>query len=216
MKPQRSPIVVEGLPFIGFAGFVTVVVALLGFAFLAWVGLAATAFCFWFFRDPERHTPPGPGIVVAPADGRVIAVEKVPAGEYCAQDAFKVSIFMNVFDVHVNRSPVDGKVLECRHRPGRFYSANTERGGLENERNALFMEVAGGRRLTVVQVAGLIARRIVCWVEPGDTLAAGDRFGLIRFGSRVDCYLPLETDLSVTVGQRVRAGETVLGTLPTA
>ncbi len=214
MKAQRPPVAAEGVPFIAFAGFATVVVAALGHALPAWLGMAATAFCLWFFRDPERHLPAGEGVVVAPADGRVIAVARVGPGEYCQEPAYKVSIFMNVFDVHVNRSPVAGRVTGCCHRPGRFYSADTERGELENERNVVTIETADGRRVTVIQVAGLIARRIVCWAEPGDRLAAGERFGLIRFGSRVDCYLPLETELAVAVGQKVRAGETLLGRLP--
>ncbi len=213
MKAQRPPVAAEGMPFIIFAGFVTVVVAALGYAAFAWLGVTLTTFCLWFFRDPERFVPVGEDVVVAPADGRVIAVAKVGPGEYCQDAAYKVSIFMNVFDVHVNRSPVAGRVVECRYRPGRFYSADTERGELENERNVVVLETADGRRLTVIQVAGLIARRIVCWAEPGDRLAAGERFGLIRFGSRVDCYLPPDTELAVTVGQKVRAGETLLGRL---
>jgi phosphatidylserine decarboxylase len=214
MKSPRVPVAQEGYPFIGLAGFVTLVCALLDYDFLALLGLALTTFVLYFFRDPERVTPSDADVIVSPADGKVIVVERVFDERYLRDHAYKVSIFMNVFNVHVNRAPYTGQVERVHYLPGMFYSADTEQGALSNEACATTMTTGRGARLAVVQVAGLIARRIVCWAEPGDGLVKGERFGLIRFGSRVDLYLPLSAQVEVAVGQKVRAGETVLGYLP--
>ncbi|HSR36854.1 MAG TPA: phosphatidylserine decarboxylase family protein [Desulfurivibrionaceae bacterium] len=213
MKRPRVPVALEGYPFIALAGFVTLVCAVLDYDFLALVGMALTTFVLYFFRDPERVTPSDEDVLVSPADGKVIVVERVFDEKHLRDHAYKVSIFMNVFNVHVNRAPYAGRVERIQYMPGMFYSADTEQGALRNEACAMTMTTKRGARFTVVQVAGLIARRIVCWADPGDSLSKGERFGLIRFGSRVDLYLPLSTQVEVTVGQKVTAGETVLGYL---
>ena len=214
MKKPHVPVALEGLPFILFAAFATLIAALAGGKALALAGLALTAFVLYFFRDPSRVVPHEDNLLVAPADGRVILIEQVEDERYLKAKAQKISIFMNVFDVHVNRAPLAGRVERIDYAPGRFYSADSPRAALENETCAVVLDAGGGRRLACVQMAGLIARRIVCWAEPGDTLAKGVRFGLIRFGSRVDLYLPLDLRLELKRGQRVKAGETVLGSFP--
>lgn len=214
MKEQHIPVAREGYPFVGFAAFATIIFALLGYDIIAFWAMLLTGFVLYFFRDPSRIIPAAPDALVSPADGKVILVEKVFDDRFVNEQVYKVSIFMNVFNVHVNRVPFSGTVNAITYSPGRFYSADTERGALENEFCAVTMTTEAGQRFAVVQVAGLIARRIVCWAEQGDALSRGQRFGLIRFGSRVDLYLPLETQLEIATGQKVKAGETVLGYLP--
>ncbi|MBU0966867.1 MAG: phosphatidylserine decarboxylase family protein [Proteobacteria bacterium] len=213
MKEQHIPVAREGYPFIGFAAFLTTIFALLGYDIIAFWAMLLTGFVLYFFRDPSRIIPVEPDVLVAPADGKVILVEKVFDDRFVNEQVYKVSIFMNIFNVHVNRVPFPGTVNTITYSPGRFYSADTERGALENEFCAVTMSTDAGQRFAVVQVAGLIARRIVCWAEHGDSLSRGQRFGLIRFGSRVDLYLPLKTQLEIAPGQKVKAGETVLGYL---
>ena len=213
MKEQHIPVAREGYPFIGFAAFVTIIFALLDYDIIAFWAMLLTGFVLYFFRDPSRIIPAAPDALVSPADGKVILVEKVFDDRFVNEQVYKVSIFMNVFSVHVNRAPFPGTVNAITYSPGRFYSADTERGALENEFCAVTMATDSGQRFAVVQVAGLIARRIVCWAELGDSLSRGQRFGLIRFGSRVDLYLPLKTQLEISPGQKVKAGETVLGYL---
>lgn len=214
MKKARIPVAQEGYPFIALAGFATLVAAVLEHDLLSCLLLALTAFILYFFRDPARIVPEQDDALVSPADGRVILVEKVYDDTFLNEHACKVSIFMNIFDVHVNRAPFSGRVTSIRYRPGKFYAADSERGALENETCALLLDGGEGRTLACVQMAGLIARRIVCWAERGDALRKGQRFGLIRFGSRVDIYLPLQVQLEVSVGRRVKAGETILGYFP--
>ncbi|MFC1512849.1 phosphatidylserine decarboxylase family protein [Thermodesulfobacteriota bacterium] len=213
MKEPRIPVAREGYPFIAFAAFATILFGIVRYDVCALVSLAVTAFVLYFFRDPARMASDEKDVMVSPADGKVIIIDKVFDDRFVKEHVYKVSIFMNVFNVHVNRIPFDGEVTHIHYSPGRFYSADSERGGLQNEYSAITMKTDTGRRMAVVQMAGLIARRIVCWARPGDRLQRGDRFGLIRFGSRVDLYLPLQTQLEVKVGQKVRAGETVLGYL---
>lgn len=213
MKEQHIPVAREGYPFIGFAAFVTIIFAVLGYDIIAFWAMLLTGFVLYFFRDPSRIIPAAPDALVSPADGKVILVEKVFDDRFVNEQVYKVSIFMNIFNVHVNRAPFPATVNAITYSPGRFYSADTERGALENEFCAVTMSTDSGQRFAVVQVAGLIARRIVCWAELGDSLCRGQRFGLIRFGSRVDLYLPLKTQLEIAPGQKVKAGETVLGYL---
>ncbi|MFH0809404.1 MAG: phosphatidylserine decarboxylase family protein [Pseudomonadota bacterium] len=173
---------------------------------------ALALFTVWFFRDPQRVVPADDAVIVAPADGRVLRIETVFEPRLLKADAVKVSIFMSPLDVHVNRVPHGGEVVAVAHQKGRFFNAAAERASLMNENNAVLIS-SGARRLLCVQVAGFLARRIVCWVAPGQRVGTGERFGLIRFGSRVDLYLPPESEILLRVGQRTRAGETVVGYL---
>jgi len=207
---SKIPIAKEGIPYIFLATFFTVVFAILHWVSLTCVFLATTVLVVNFFRDPERIIPSEPDLVVSPADGRIIAVEKVQEEIFLHCQVIKISIFMTIFNVHVNRVPCSGKVKEVKHWPGRFLSANKKRSSIENERNAVLLDMEGRRQLVVVQVAGLIARRIVCWAKPGDYVARGERFGMIRFGSRLDVYVPIDSNIMVKRGNKVRAGESVL------
>jgi phosphatidylserine decarboxylase len=169
----------------------------------------AAAFVLQFFRDPPRTLPRDARAVVAPADGRIVAVERA-RDPWLERDAIKVSIFMNVFNVHSNRSPVDAQVKQAWYSAGTFVNANLDKASLENERNALWLKRADGADFTCVQIAGLIARRIVCYAKPGDTLSRGQRFGFIRFGSRVDLYVPPGASVSAALGEKVYGGSSVL------
>ena len=166
-------------------------------------------FVLQFFRDPPREIPTDQNAILAPADGRIVAVEKTQ-DPYLEREAVKISVFMNVFNVHSNRSPVDGEVRDKWYFPGKFINADLPKASLENERNALWIKADNGADVTCVQVAGLIAKRILCHVSPGDHLARGQRFGFIRFGSRVDVYLPLNTKINVNIGDKVSATLTIL------
>ena len=204
----RTPIAREGIPFILIAGGIAAVLFVLS-KILGVVGLLLVAFVVNFFRNPPRRVPSGPpGRIVSPADGKIVVAETAPTGRV------KVSIFMNVFNVHLNRIPVDGTVTGVTYFPGAFMNASFDKASEQNERNRVEMRTEKGESLTMVQVAGLVARRILCYAEPGETLSAGTIYGLIRFGSRVDLDLPAGTTLSVRLGETVKGGETVLGTLP--
>jgi len=213
MKSAQIPIAREGIPFIIIAAFATFIFALLGYDLIALIMLVLTGFVVYFFRDPERISPDDEDVVVSPADGKVILVEKIFDDRFVNEHAYKVSIFMSVFDVHVNRIPFAGEVEKIQYVPGSFYAANTDQGGLANEHCGVTLSTKKGFRYAVVQIAGLVARRIVCWVEKGDMIERGKRFGMIRFGSRVDIYLPQNIQIEVSSGQRVKAGETVIGYL---
>jgi phosphatidylserine decarboxylase len=216
MQKTELPLALEGYPFIFFSGFATLIFALLGLLPLAVLGLLLTGFVTYFFRDPARVLPEDPNAVVCPADGKVIIVSEVDDTRFLQSRVQKISIFMNVFNVHVNRIPLSGTVEHVALSPGKFYSADKDKAVLHNEFCALTLATPEGHRYTMVQIAGLIARRIVCRAEKGDQVTAGERFGLIRFGSRVDLYLPLTTRVTIKVGETVRAGETVLGYLAPA
>lgn len=180
---------------------------------LGWIGVVATLWCAYFFRDPERFPPPGKGLIIAPADGRISAIEEVVSPKELDLDSEKrtrISIFLSVFDVHINRSPVAGKITKIVYVPGKFLNAELDKASEENERQCLTLETGNGTRVGCVQIAGLIARRIVTFVQQGATVEAGERFGLIRFGSRTDIYLPPGTKPAVSVGQTAIGGETVL------
>ena len=183
---------------------------------LGWLGVLATLWCIYFFRDPERVPPDGESLVIAPADGRISAIEMVASPGELDLDGerrTRISIFLSVFDVHINRSPIAGRITKITYVPGKFLNAELDKASEENERQCLTLEGAGGVRIGCVQIAGLVARRIVTFVEQGDTVAAGERFGLIRFGSRTDVYLPPGCDPLVKVGQTAIGGETVLADL---
>lgn len=210
MRNQHQPVAVEGFPFIGLFAFVTLIFALLGWACLATIMLALTLFTVYFFRNPERFPPTDANAIVAPADGKVIFVGDVMEERYFGEEVTKISIFMNVFNVHVNRAPFSGKVLDRFYNRGEFFNASLDKASLQNEQAGLFVESDRGKIL-FVQIAGLIARRIVTYPVVGDLLTRGMRFGLIRFGSRVDIYLPKGTEITVRIGDHTVAGESVIG-----
>ena len=205
------PVAKAGYPFIICAAFTTAVLALLGLTTLTLLGLVATFAICGFFRDPDRVSPAQQGVLVSPADGKVIAAGTVDNSPFYNGQAMKISIFMSVFNVHVNRVPFDGRVKEIKYYPGKFFSANLDKASSENEHNAVFIEMENAKPLCVVQIAGLIARRIICNLQPGDKVTRGQRFGLICFGSRLDVYLPMDIKLKVVVGDKVKAGESALG-----
>lgn len=214
-KPRLTafPVAREGVPFMFVAAFATAVFALLHLTVLALLGLVITLFVCYFFRDPDRVVPADAGALVSPADGKVILVGTVDGGPYYDGPCLKISIFMSIFNVHVNRIPYEGKIDRIAYHPGKFFSANLDKASLDNEHNAVYMEAAEGTKFCVVQIAGLVARRIICRVQKGDRLDRGQRFGLICFGSRLDLYLPTGFQPRVSVGEHVRAGASVLGRL---
>ncbi|MBM4123398.1 MAG: phosphatidylserine decarboxylase family protein [Nitrospira sp.] len=207
------PIVKEGLPFVATAGGAAALAGSLGGTGSALALGAVTLFIAWFFRNPKRSVPSAAGAVVAPGDGRVIAVAEEFEPRFLKEQSTRISIFLNVFDVHVNRMPCEGMVEDVAYQPGRFLAANRPEATLRNEQNAVMIRTPRGQKVLCVQVAGLIARRIVCWTAPGETVSRGERFGLIRFGSRMDLFLPLGAKVRVGVGARVTGGETVLAEL---
>ncbi len=211
LKPMHR----EGIKFVAIFGAVTLVLFLL-WPPLGWLGVGLTIWCYYFFRDPKRATPIREGLILSPADGVVSLIEPaVPPAELgMGPDAMtRVSVFMSVFNCHVNRSPVAGRIVSIAYHPGTFVNASLDKASENNERNGLCLELADGRKIAVVQIAGLVARRIVCWAEKGQPLRAGERFGLIRFGSRLDVYLPEGVEPLVSLGQTMIAGETVLADL---
>jgi len=214
IKKQIAPIHPEGYPFIG--GFALASLLLFWLAApLGWLGVVATAWCAYFFRDPRRVTPAREGLIVSPADGRIsqVAMAAPPVElEMGVAPRTRISIFMSVFDVHVNRAPVSGQIERIVYRPGKFLNADLDKASEENERNGIVIRTSAGR-VGIVQIAGLLARRIVCFVRDGQTVNAGDRVGLIRFGSRVDVYLPEGAKLLVAEGQTSIAGETLIADL---
>ncbi|MBI5970666.1 MAG: phosphatidylserine decarboxylase family protein [Deltaproteobacteria bacterium] len=206
----RIPITKEGYPFILISLVPVAAACIAGFKWLELIFVPIAAFVVNFFRDPERDIPAGEDAIVSPADGRVIKVERVADERFTGADATRICIFMNVFNVHVNRAPASGRVVKIMYNPGKFFNASYDKAALENEQNCLVVETAKGRRLAFNQIAGLIARRIVCRVSTEDTLVKGERFGMIRFGSRVDVYLPVECESVVRVGDKVKAGSSVI------
>lgn len=212
MNNYPHPIIArEGWPFLGIAAFFAIGIS---FVSLAWSipFWLITIFVLQFFRDPPRMIPQKENAVLSPADGRIVVVEK-SYDPYAGREAIKISVFMNVFNVHSNRSPVDGTVQTVQYFPGKFINADLDKASLENERNALILTTNNGHIISCVQVAGLIARRILCYVKARDILVRGQRYGFIRFGSRVDVYLPLTASPKVTVGEKVAATETILAEL---
>lgn len=186
---------------------------------LGWIGVGLTLWCYYFFRDPDRVTPAREGLVISPADGVVQMIGDFPPPPELGlgpEPMTRIAVFMNVFNCHVNRAPVSGRIEKISYRPGKFFNASLDKASTDNERNAVALRMADGRAIAVVQIAGLVARRIVCEVKEGQALLAGQRFGMIRFGSRLDVYLPLGTAPLVAVGQTTIAGETVLADLDSA
>ncbi len=213
IKPMHK----EGIKFVAIFAAVTLGLFLFSEA-LGWIGVILTIWCYYFFRDPERVTPTRDGLIISPADGIVSLIEPaIPPAELGMPDQAltRVSVFMSVFNCHVNRTPIAGEITAIAYRPGKFLSADLDKASDDNERNSLRIRMQDGRDLAVVQIAGLVARRIVCFVNPGAQMQTGERFGLIRFGSRLDVYLPDGVEPVVSVGQTMIAGETVLAELGT-
>lgn len=208
IKPMHP----EGYKFVAAFAVVTLLLFWL-WEPLGWLGLGLTIWCYYFFRDPKRSVPENAGLLVSPADGVVSLIERaVPPAELGMgpEPLVRVSVFMSVFNCHVNRAPIAGKITAVAYRPGKFFNASLDKASEENERNALAIGIADGRKIAVVQIAGLVARRIVCWKKPGDGVRTGERFGLIRFGSRLDVYLPEGVHPQVALGQTMIAGESVI------
>ena len=212
---MNFPIHREGYPFIALFAAINLLAFLLA-GWLGWLLLPVTIWCIAFFRDPERNTPTGEKLVICPADGKLLPiVEAAPPAELGMGDAPRVrlSIFMNVFNVHVNRNPVSGQVMALSYRPGKFFNASFDKASIDNERMSVRVKADTGQEIAYVQIAGLVARRIVCDLNQGQGVVQGQRFGIIRFGSRVDVYLPPGSEILVTAGMKTTAGETVLARL---
>jgi phosphatidylserine decarboxylase len=211
LKPMHP----EGYKFVGIFAAITVVLFLI-WEPLGWIGVGLTVWCYYFFRDPKRAVPQGAGLIVSPADGVISLIERaVPPAELGMgpEALLRVSVFMSVFNCHVNRAPVAGTIGAMAYRPGKFLNASLDKASEDNERNSLRIDLPDGRQIAVVQIAGLVARRIMWWVSEGQGLRTGERFGLIRFGSRLDVYLPDGVEPQVALGQTMVAGETVMAVL---
>lgn len=207
---MRCPIHKEGIKLAG----VLFAIALFFCKVEKWLGrlfLLATAFTLYFFRDPEREIPQGSNLIVSPADGKIVGIDSVEHVPFIDGPARRVTIFLSVFDVHINRSPVKGKIAYRHYTPGKFFDARNPKASTENERNAIGIECADGKKFVVIQIAGLIARRILCWKNPGEYVNSGERFGMIRFGSRTEIYMPLDTKIEVKLGQKVAGGTSIIG-----
>jgi len=211
MAQRRWPVAKEGFPFIIPAVLLTVFFMGMGWNLLTFLGIFCTLFVAFFFRNPKRRIPSLENIILSPADGRIIHVGEWQEDRFLKERVLKVSIFMSIFDVHLNRAPASGKVLERKYLPGRFLVANREKSSLLNEQNAFLLEMEDRFKILLVQIAGFVARRIVCYAKAGDTLRRGEIFGLILFGSRVDLYLPKGVKPIVRVGQHVKGGESIIG-----
>jgi phosphatidylserine decarboxylase len=212
MKNYGIPVASEGWPFIIPLAVITGLLFAFGWKNTAYVSLVLSLFVLFFFRDPERTIPEGKGVVVSPADGKVIVIKDVFEPTYLKQDVKQISIFLSVFNVHVNRSPISGTVEEVKYNPGKFLAAWDDKASLDNEQTAMVIN-SGSQKVLVKQIAGLIARRIVCYAKPGDAIKTGERYGLIRFGSRVDIFLPKDTDIKVKLGDRVTGARDVIAVL---
>ncbi|MCX8117209.1 MAG: phosphatidylserine decarboxylase family protein [Desulfobacterota bacterium] len=211
MVSNRWPIAREGLPFLIPSLLLTLLLLGLGWTGGGLLGLLVTLFIAYFFRNPKRKIPNLKNIVLSPADGKVVEVGACNEDRFLKEKALKISIFMSPFDVHLNRAPISGKVVQVAYQPGKFSAANRSKASIFNERNALMIEAEGRFRVLLVQIAGFIARRIVCYAKPGDHLNQGEIFGMIRFGSRVDLFLPLTIQPIVRVGQHLKGGESIIG-----
>jgi phosphatidylserine decarboxylase len=210
-KQTRWPIAKEGLPFLIPFALITVFFLVMGWNLLTFLGIFIILFNAFFFRNPKRRIPSLENIILSPADGKIIHVGECEEDRFLKKKALKVSIFMSIFDVHLNRAPVSGKVLQRSYHPGRFLVANAEQSSLLNEQNAMILETEDRLKILLIQIAGFVARRIVCYAKADDTLRRGEIFGMVRFGSRVDLFLPKDVIPIVRVGQHVKGGESIIG-----
>lgn len=215
MRPRgkKFPIILEGIPYILPPAMVSLILGWAGKTYLCLLFLLLTLFSLCFFRNPRRNVPGGEGIILSPADGRIVGVRREDQAPLLGSEATKVSIFMSPFDVHVNRIPIGGTIEAVEYQKGRFLPANKEQASRQNEQNALLVQSDDGPKLVFVQVAGIVARRIVCYVGRGDQVRRGEIFGAILFGSRLDVYLPSGVEVVVHSGEKVRGGESVLGVI---
>jgi len=211
MKQNQWPIAREGLPFLIPAVLLTILFGVVGWRVWTYVGIFFSLFLAYFFRNPKRKIPDLQNVILSPADGRIVYVGECEEERFLKEKTLKVSIFMSMFDVHINRMPISGKVVQRNYLPGHFHVASVEKSSLLNEQNAMILESEDRFRILLVQIAGFVARRIVCYAKAGDLLRKGEIFGLIRFGSRVDLYLPPEVKPIVRVGQHVKGGESIIG-----
>ncbi len=210
------PIAREGFPFVFGPGVPAIAAGLAGWGGTALALSALSVYCAWFFRNPARVIPSGEDLIVSPGDGKVVAIEHEFESRFLKADSIRVSIFLNIFNVHINRVPCDGSLHDVVYQPGQFLVASKPDATVKNEQNALMIQRTDGKKVLCVQVAGLIARRIVCWASPGEQVGKGDRFGLIRFGSRMDVSLPKESELRVKVGDQVKGGTSIIAELACA
>jgi phosphatidylserine decarboxylase len=209
---NRLPVAREGIPFIIIGTGLTSIFLILNWKFLASPLAVLTLLIIYFFRDPDRTLINEKRAVLTPADGKVISIEKLNNSDNLLKaPAIKISIFMSIFNAHINRIPIRGKIAQLSYHPGKFFSANRDKASLYNEHNIVILETDQRKKIVLIQIAGLIARRIVCWVKKGDLVETGQRFGLIRFGSRLEVYLPSDTTLMVKKGEKVKAGQTIIG-----
>jgi phosphatidylserine decarboxylase len=212
MKNCRIPVAAEGWPFILPIAIFTMLSFVVGWKSTGFMSLLLILFILFFFRDPERSVPEGKNVVVSPADGKVVVIKDMYEPDYLKQDAKQISIFLSMFNVHVNRAPIGGVIKTVKHNPGKFHVASVDKASLDNEQTGMVI-ADENRKVLVKQIAGFIARRIVCHAKPGDAIQKGERYGLIRFGSRVDIFLPMDAEVKVKVGDRVKGGRDVIGLL---
>ncbi|HNP59343.1 MAG TPA: phosphatidylserine decarboxylase family protein [Nitrospirales bacterium] len=213
-QAKGIPVAKEGLPFIAGGGLLTLGCWVAGPVWLTCLMGSLTLFTAWFFRNPARTIPQGRNLIVSPGDGTVVAVEQEFEHRFLKEPSIRISIFLNVFNVHINRLPATGVLQDVVYAPGKFLVASRPEATVENEQNALMLKRSDGKKILCVQIAGLIARRIVCWVKPGEQVEVGERFGLIRFGSRMDLYLPHDSAIQVKVGEKVKGGSSIVAELP--
>lgn len=212
-RAKGIPIAKEGVPFVMGSAVPAVLAGLVGFKKTSLALGALACFTGWFFRNPPRSIPLGDDLILASGDGQVIAIQEEFEPRYIKDQCIRISIFLNIFDVHINRMPCAGTVVDLAYQPGQFINASDPDATVHNEQNALMIETVSKKKVLCVQVAGLIARRIVCWVHPGEPAVAGERFGLIRFGSRMDTFFPVDSRVRVKMGDRVKGGESILAEL---
>lgn len=211
---NKWPLAREGLPFVFVGCTLTFILICIGFLFVSIVTGIITLFIIFFFRDPDRKNDASPKSVLTPADGTILEIQHLEdLNNPLGKPSFKISIFMSIFNVHVNRLPIACTVKKITYQPGRFFSANLDKASKFNENNRIKLQTADSRTIIVIQIAGIIARRIACWIKEGDRLDVGQRFGLIRFGSRLEVYLPEDSKITAQPGQKVKAGETIIGYL---
>lgn len=212
IKRTKLPIAVEGLKLVIPLAVLTIILLLLEWSIAAYIALILTLFVLFFFRDPRREVPQDDGAVVSPADGKVVVVKNIHENDYLHQNVKQISIFLSIFNVHVNRVPIEGTIESTRYNPGKFHIAAVDKASLENEQTAIVIG-DGKRKILVKQIAGMIARRIACYVQSGDIVQKGGRLGLIYFGSRVDIFLPMDADITVKLGDRVKGAKDIIALL---